>query len=125
MRRELDLIRLLLLKLEGADEVIGLDNFSEEQQLHHSVLLIEAGYAHGVIIPNKNGDPVSTRMSRLTWAGHEFLELTRDDTIWNHAKSVVAESAKGAAAEIVTSACKQLLSLGIEATVRGLSHPRG
>ena len=125
MRRELDLIRLLLHKLEGADEVIGLDNFSEEQQLYHSVLLIEAGYVHGVIIPDQNGDPLCTRVSRLTWAGHEFLELTRDDTIWNQAKVVVADSAKGAATEIVTSACKQLLSIGIEAAVRGLTLPRG
>lgn len=125
MRRNLDIIRLLLLKYEGADQVIGLDNFSKEKQLYHSVLLIEAGYVHGVVIPDQSGNPVSTRVNRLTWAGHEFLELSRDDTIWNHAKTVVAESAKGAAIEIVTSACKQLLSLGIEATVRGLSQPRG
>lgn len=125
MRRNLDIIRLLLLKFEGSDKVIGLEYFSEEQQLYHSVLLIEAGYAHGEIMHDQDGNPTCTRVSRLTWAGHEFLELTKDDTIWNHAKSVVAESAKGAAAEIVTSACKQLLSLGIEATVRGLSHPRG
>lgn len=125
MRRNLDIIRLLLLKYEGADQVIDLDNFSKEQQLYHSVLLIEAGYVHGVVIPDQDGNPASTRVNRLTWSGHEFLELSRDDTIWNHAKTVVAESAKGAATEIVTSACKQLLSLGIEATMRGLSHPRG
>lgn len=125
MRRELDLIRLLLHKYEGANQVIGLDNFSNEQQLYHSALLIEAGYVHGAIMLGEDGNPVSTRVNRLTWAGHEFLELTRDDTIWNHAKSVVAESAKGAATEIVTSACKQLLSVGIEAAVRGLTLPRG
>lgn len=125
MRRNLDIIRLLLLKYEGADQVIGLDNFSKEQQLYHSVLLIEAGYVQGVIIPDQNGDPVSTRVNRLTWAGHEFLELTRDDTIWNQAKGVVANSAKGVATEIITSACKQILSIGIEAAVRGLTLPKG
>ena len=125
MRRNLDIIRLLLLKFEGSDQVIGLEHYSEEQQLYHSVLLIEAGYTHGEIMHDQEGNPTCTRVSRLTWAGHEFLELTRDNTIWSHAKSVVAESAKGAATEILTSACKQLLSLGIEATVRGLSHPRG
>jgi Hypothetical protein (DUF2513) len=125
MRRNLDIIRLLLLKFERSDQVVGLDYFSEEQQLYHSVLLIEAGYVHGVIIPDQYGNPISARVSRLTWTGHEFLELTRDDTIWNQAKIVVAESAKGAATEIVTSACKQLLSIGIEAAVRGLTLPRG
>jgi hypothetical protein len=125
MRRELDLIRLLLHKFEGAEQVTGLDNFSEDQQLYHSVLLIEAGYVHGAVIVGEDGNPIGTRVTRLTWAGHEFLELTKDDTIWNQAKSLVAESAKGAATEIITSACKQLLSLGIEATVRGLTQPRG
>lgn len=125
MRRNLDIIRLLLLKYEGADQVIGLDNFSKEQQLYHSVLLIEAGYVHGVVIPDQSGNPVSTRVNRLTWAGHEFLELTRDDTIWNQAKGVIANSAKGVATEIITSACKQILSIGIEAAVRGLTLPKG
>ena len=125
MRRELDLIRLLLFKFERPDQLVNLDMYSASQQIYHSALLIEAGYVHGVIVIDADGYPTSTRVSRLTWAGHEFLELTRDDTIWNKAKSVVAESAKGVATEIVTSACKQLLSLGIEATVRGLSHPRG
>jgi hypothetical protein len=125
MPRNLDLVRLLLLKLEGSDKAIGLQNFSEEQQLYHSVLLIEAGYAHGVIVHNQEGNPTCTRLSRLTWAGHEFLELTKDDTLWNEAKRIVAASTKGAATEIVTSACKHLLSIGIEATVRGLTQPRG
>ena len=125
MRRELDLIRLLLHKFEGAEQVTGLDNFSVDQQLYHTVLLIEAGYVHGAVIVGEDGNPIGTRVTRLTWAGHEFLELTKDDIIWNQAKSLVAESAKGAATEIITSACKQLLSLGIEATVRGLTQPRG
>jgi hypothetical protein len=113
------------MQIEDSGQSCDMHEYSETQKLYHSVLLIEAGLVHGVVILGQDGQPACTRISRLAWSGHEFLELTRDDTIWNKAKCVVAESAKGAAAEIVTSACKQLLSIGIEATVRGLTQPRG
>jgi hypothetical protein len=113
------------MQIEASEQYCDMHEYSDSQKLYHSVLIIEAGLVHGVVILSQDGQPLCTRINRLTWSGHEFLEITRDGVIWNKAKRIVAESAKGAAIEIVTSACKKLLSLGIEATVRGLTQPRG
>lgn len=125
MRRDFDLIRLLLQQIEGVENVDGLANYTDAQQLYHSCLLIEAGLVHGDIIPDQDGDPAGTRVSRLTWAGHEFLDMTRDPTIWSKVKGIVGESVRAAAIDTITGACKEIASIGIEAAVRGLTQPRG
>lgn len=124
MRRDFDLIRLLLQQIEGVENVDDLSNYSKAQQLYHSCLLIEAGLVHGTIVVDQNGDPASARISRLTWDGHEFLDLTRDNTVWAQAKGLLKESARAATMEILKSACRQLISLTVEATIRGLAWPK-
>lgn len=125
MRRDFDLIRLLLQEIEGVENVDNLSNYTDAKQLHHSCLLIEAGLVHGEITVSQNGDPVSTRVSRLTWDGHEFLDMTRDPTLWSKVKGVIGESVRAAAIDTIKEACKDLASIGIEAAVRGLTQPRG
>lgn len=124
MRRDFDLIRLLLQEIEGVEDVSDLSKYTKDQQLYHSCLLIEAGLVHGAIVADQNGDPASTRISRLTWSGHEFLDLTRNNTVWAQAKGLLKESARAATIEILTSACRQLISLTVEATIRGLAWPK-
>lgn len=125
MRRDFDLIRLLLQQIEGVENVEDLSNYTDAEQLYHSCLLIEAGLVHGTIVPDQNGDPASTRVSRLTWAGHEFLDMTRDPTLWSKVKGVIGESVRAAAIDTIKGACKELASIGIEAAVRGLTQSRG
>jgi len=124
MRRDFDLIRLLLQQIEGVENVDELSKYTEAQQVYHSCLLIEAGLVHGSIVPDQNGDPASTRVSRLTWDGHEFLDMTRDANLWKQAKEVVQQSARSAAIDCIKGACKEIASMGIEAAVRGLTQPR-
>ena len=124
MRRDFDLIRLLLQQIEGVENVDDLSNYTDAQQLYHSCLLIEGGLVHGNIMVGQNGDPVGTRVSRLTWDGHEFLDITRDPSVWSKVKGAVGESVRAAAIDTIKGACKDLASIGIEAAVRGLTQPR-
>ena len=41
------------------------------------------------------------RAKRLTWAGHEFLEASRDDTRWEKAKEEVTGKVGGMVFEIL------------------------
>lgn len=125
MRRDFDLIRLLLQEIEGVEDVSDLSKYTKDQQLYHSCLLIEAGLVHGTIVVDQNGNPAHTRISRLTWDGHEFLDMTRDPSIWNKVKGAVEESVRAAAIDTIKEACKDLASISIEAAVRGLTQPRG
>ena len=48
---------------------------------YHLSLLVEAGLVEGR--PGSRGMPI---ISRLTWEGHEFLDVVRDDGVWRNTK---------------------------------------
>jgi len=111
MKRDMALIRLQLMEVEGEDPKPDLSAYTEEQQVFHMALLIEAGLVDGSIIQDSDGFPATTLARRLTWSGHEFLDAARNDTTWNKAtekiksqgisigfdllKTVLIETAKG------------------------------
>ncbi|MFM4928558.1 DUF2513 domain-containing protein [Aeromonas veronii] len=49
-------------------------------------LLIEAGLVEGKMSRVLGGGPINFTATRLTWAGHEFLDAIRSDTVWNKTK---------------------------------------
>jgi hypothetical protein len=106
MKRDMNLIRFLLLDTEGEDPKPDLSPYSEEQKVYHSALLIEAGLVDGRIIGGSNGEPVGTVTLRLTWAGHEFLDAARNDTIWHKA----GERIKKSGVDVTMSLTKEILN---------------
>ena len=92
MKRDMELIRLQLLQVESEDPVPKLKNYSEEQQVYHMALCIEAGLVDGVVVNDANGYPAATTAIRLTWRGHEFLDAARNDTIWMKALSHIKKA---------------------------------
>jgi hypothetical protein len=91
MKRDLDLIRLILIELEGEEEV-SLSDYTKEQIDYHKALVKEAGFADGVIkfssMDNSN-IPALAILNRLTWEGHEFLDKAKNEKTWNKAKSII------------------------------------
>ena len=88
MKREMDLIRLLLLQVETGEVPPGLDQFSEDVQGYHGALLVEAGLVQGKAV-SVGGGRKGAVITGLTWAGHDFLDAARSDTVWNKAKEKV------------------------------------
>jgi hypothetical protein len=91
MKRDMDLIRLLLLDIEG-DEKTDLSGFSKEQLNYHKALLIEAGLVQGAIANDGGGNIAAVKTIRLTWDGHEFLSAARNNSIWNKAKEAISKA---------------------------------
>lgn len=83
MKRNMDLIRLQLLQLEG--EQVDLSPYSEDDLTYNMAQIIDAGLAYGEVI-REGGFPVTTSAFHLTWAGHEFLDAARNETVWNKVK---------------------------------------
>jgi hypothetical protein len=82
MKRDMELIRLSLLEIEREEPASDLFGYTEDQKVYHMALCIEAGLVDGVIVPDGNGYPAATSAIRLTWKGHEFFDVARNDTIW-------------------------------------------
>ena len=90
MKRNMELIRWLLLRSEGDEEAAkACEAFTVEERAYHVQLLIDAGLVEGVVRRDEVGNPNGAIVSRLTWAGHDFLQSVRDDTIWKKAKDQV------------------------------------
>ncbi len=107
MKRDMNLIRLVLLETEGEGPKPNLSAYTEEQRLYHSALLIEGGLVHGEIILDGNGQPAGMVTLRLTWAGHEFLDAARNNKIWHEAGQRIKKSG----VEVTLSLLQELLKL--------------
>lgn len=104
VKRDFDLIRAILFKVEAAPPGTHLrkrdlhtDEIDDGTMVMHVVMLQEAGFldcwkSREVV---GSGIPVDVEIKRLTWAGHEYLDGIRHDTVW--AKIKTTALSKGAA----------------------------
>ena len=87
MRRDIELIREVLLSLEQDRFSKPTDLQAQKELDYHVRLLEDAGLVTSVTWgAARHGFPIVHHIDRLTWAGHEFLDLSRDESIWSDAK---------------------------------------
>ena len=95
MKRDMDLIRAMLLAIEsdssGFAPKIEIPDYTEEQINYHAFLLGEAGLAEVSSTTTNYSKSPEAMVKHLTWAGHEFLDSARDNTIWNQAKDKIGK----------------------------------
>lgn len=100
MQRDLDLIRSLLLGIEAQGRGVAAsgwqsssetDGQSTESIHYHVQLLNDAG-----LVVADEIVPGQWWPERITWAGHEFLDLARDEELWRSV-SVEIEARVGSA----------------------------
>jgi uncharacterized protein DUF2513 len=120
MKRDLDLVRKLVLAVEDlpTGTVLGgieIDGYSPEQIGYHSYLVVDAGLAKGINVQTLSDTSPNWQILQLTSEGHDFADAARNDTTWNQAKVVVAEKGGGATLEIVKQVLIGLIkhSLGL------------
>ena len=85
MSLDMNLIRLLMMSLAGADVERGLMGYKDHARDYHEALLIEAELAHGnnTILADGRYMPI---VICLTWEGQQFLNSIKDDSVWNGVK---------------------------------------
>src|SRR5438067_163459 len=90
MKRDMDLIRLLLLRSAGDEDALRLaEQYSVPERAYHVALLKDAGFVEAAISRDQHGLPSGAVVMRLTWQGHDFLDAMRDDNIWKKAKEKI------------------------------------
>ena len=95
MKRDMDLIRKLLLEVETSPgpalrKTPKFEGFSEDVIAEHVRLAFEAGLLEGAHLKLLSGPPQFANIA-LTWNGHEFLDATRSPEIWEKTKAVAAK----------------------------------
>ena len=98
MKRDMELIRLILLDAEDETEV-DLSQFPSEQINYHKWLLLERGFIDGFSSSSTGGRDVIVKS--LTWEGHEFLDDARDDKVWKEAMKQLGRHAGSASLDVL------------------------
>jgi hypothetical protein len=91
MQRNMDLVRTILMRIEDslsgwAAPPFGIAGFTPEQVSYHAHIMMEDGLI-GIAGMDKSGSLGRS----LTWKGHEFLDLARDQKRWNQAKAAIGK----------------------------------
>lgn len=108
MKRDLDLIRKILLQIESDLYISDIKEYPEKQIAYHVALLEDAKLVTEEIyislyVPNSELMGI-----RITWAGHEFLDASRSASIWEKAKMIAIEKVGTLSFEVLKSLLTQL-----------------
>lgn len=119
MKRDMELIRKLLLEVEDSEgwapDTFEIEGYSDEQIGYHCHLLVQSGLAEGSDTTTSGSSAPSAMLTTLTWEGHEFIEAARDEKRWKKAMGLAASKGGAVSTEILKALLVSLArqSLGI------------
>lgn len=123
MKRDMDLCRKVLQVIEDGNDrphTIGVTDLGEDEAFdvtqetlnYHVKLLIQADLVNsgGTLV---RGIPV---VRGLTWKGHDFVESSRNQGLWEKAKQTVKEKTGGLTLELLSAVLASVAkkALGID-----------
>src|SRR4051794_317878 len=96
MQRNMDPVRIILMRLEGnpsgwAPRDLGIKGFPPEEIGYHAHIMLQEGLIEGTDVTSTASSGPEVIPTSLTWKGHEFLDLARDQERWNRAKAIIAK----------------------------------
>ena len=112
MKLDPDLIKKILTAMEDteidhpsaySEAISKIEGYSENTLLYHVRQLIGAGFIDGEVVNSIGEIGTDVFVKDLTWKGHEFVENSRNDTLWNRAKDTIASKVGG-----ISIDCKDL-----------------
>lgn len=96
MKRDMELIRLILLNIEGEHHDLTKD-YTQKEFAYHLNLLLSGGfltqYYHGEDKPHIVGGFPCQMTFTMTWQGHDFIDAARDEGLFRRALAEIKEKA--------------------------------
>lgn len=97
LKRDLDLVRSILLRVEGAGSALGLRDFSSDAYTddvvaYHLQLMENRGLIDASFTKDWSGSVVKATIGGLTWEGADYLDAIRDDGLWRKTKDALARA---------------------------------
>jgi hypothetical protein len=118
MKRDMDLIREILLQVEARPTAQSIDlvevpGHEQEEISYHVKLLADAGYLEAHDLRSLGPDGFKYAPSALTNDGHDFLDAARNNTVWEKTKAKLVEIGGSAPLDvtqgILTTMLKEIL----------------
>lgn len=116
MKRDMDLIRRIMLEIEkqpfdGGGLNVEIAGVTDAEVTYHLILLSEAGLIEGRDVSSLDGP--GFLVTRLTYSGHEFLDAARNDAIWLKAKELAMKAVGSLTMEGLKIALSKVVESGL------------
>lgn len=113
MRRDMDLVRSILIRTEAADAPLGIDAFYEDcrppaETVYHLMLLEAHGLIDADFSRDMNGTVYGGCVNALTWDGQDYLDAMRDERVWAKAKRAMASSVGQTTLDVIKRVCVEV-----------------
>lgn len=113
MRRDMDLVRSILLQAEAADGPLDMGDMdpcghTEEEAAYHVELMAQRGLVSATVRRAYGGALMLCRIDSLTWEGQDMLDAMRSERVWSRARRAIAESVGTATFDVVKGVCSAI-----------------
>jgi Hypothetical protein (DUF2513) len=123
MKRDMELIRELMLAIESRDdteysaEKLKINGGKDITQIkYHLRLLADAGFIKVTITNEDCDDGIGIMIDRMLHNGHEFLDNARNESVWKNTMKQVMGKGEGISIALLTqlliAATKQHFGIG-------------
>jgi Hypothetical protein (DUF2513) len=104
MKRDMELIRALMLMIESRDDDTDFEiaGYDESQIDYHLEILIEVGLVIGEMRNYTGSSCPMPMIERLSWEGHEFLDNARNEPVWKEAMKTIADKGGSTTVGVLT-----------------------
>lgn len=122
MKRDLDLVRIILLNTENEKECLTTSNLLELEYepktiAFHVELMAARGLITSKVTYAGSGSPVQIDIYGLTWEGYDYLDAIRSDKVWLKAKEATASSIGDTSLAVMKDVCTALASSLIKSSL--------
>lgn len=119
MKRDMDLVRLILLEIEDkysstAIYDLAVDGYDTETVAYHCKILYEAGLISDYKAQYADNEIYVFGVGSLTWDGNDFLEKIRDDSRWKIVKETIRQKGLPMVIETIKSVANAFISAAVE-----------
>lgn len=111
MKRDMELIRAVVLKAAEGDPNGAISGYTEDQVKYHRALAIENGLLEGKSVKNHTimtDIPAAVMVLGVPWAGHDFIDAIESDSNWSKVKAFLSEAGKQVTIETIKYASQKL-----------------
>ena len=110
MRRDMDLVRQILLQVESADGPVTAGRLScpghtEQEVMWHIDLMAGHGLLDASVTRAWGGERVAATVDGLTWEGLDMLDAMRSARVWERAKAAIERSVGATTMDVAKAVC--------------------
>ena len=107
MKRDLDLVRSILIYVENAADEVDADDMATERWPIETVAYhVRLMAHHGLVDVSRdardmNGGTIELTVAGITWDGQDYLDSIREPKVWGRVKKTIAGTVRSTTLDVV------------------------